>query len=602
MSDQGTKEYYIELFNSQNGPVKPGKPEGEGQGSGESMDQSVAKKKAGSKARANFAEQFTGTVDITTLETIKESTYQLNDNNYLTINRSKFRGIENNPEPSTEPISTPTSQQTYSLISRGDGMRGTLTISEPYSFDDGREFIELTAVLYNFPEEFKNSRDDVNFEGYTFGSEFENNGNLLGISNLFLKNELNPDLKLYGLKGDIEIDNREIEEAEVIKVFESTLVDKNTFEPIVNATIDDGKGNQTKTDKNGNFKIQIPLNKIDPKPAKLIISSPNYSQETITPVTQDGNVRDTLGIIPLTTTKEQIQEDERNEILLPEPQIKSLQALKTDFETKKQIAINNLIIRLKTVLLPQILNMIALFGISKIQEALGKKFGDLNATCPANIDELNKLIARKNKLTKALNNLYNFLETVEVGVNILDKTITAADIALTTAQALTFVPSTIATPIPSAASNIVEKIRRELKKYKIISSSTLLVLEILTEILFKIIQYLNLLDSLIEGCTQQLPESSQPEQVQQQISNDLLRATEEQSKQLSPVVTNVNGFEMGVISEDGETDFSLKRRQAIAKNKAGVIMLRGELSFSSNDQILIDELVFYIKQNDLKAD
>ena len=245
--------------------------------------------------------------------------------------------------------------------------------------------------------------------------------------------------------------------------------------------------------------------------------------------------------------------------------------------------------------------MIAVFGISKIQEALGKKFGDLNATCPANIDELNKLIARKNKLTKALNNIYNFLERIELGVKILDGTITAADAALTTAQALTFIPSTVATPIPSASSNTVEKIRRELKKYKLISSSTLLVLEILTEILFKIIQYLKLLDSLIEGCTQQLPESSQPEQVQQQISNDLLKATEEQSKQLSPVITNVNGFEMGVISEDGETDFSLKRRQAIAKNKAGVIMLRGELSFSSNDQILIDELVFYIKQNDLKA-
>mgnify|MGYP003137474192 CR=1 FL=1 len=399
-----------------------------------------------------------------------------------------------------------------------------------------------------------------------------------------------------------KISNMSFQEAEVINIFESTLVDKNTFEPIVNATIDDGKGNQTKTDKNGNFKIEIPLNKINPKPAKLIISSPNYSQETITPVTQDGNVRDTLGIIPLTTTKEQIQEEERKEILLPEPQIKSLQALKTDFETKKQIAINNLIIRLKTVLLPQILNMIAIFGISKIQEALGKKFGDLNATCPANIDELNRLIAKKNKLTKALNNLYNFLETIEVGVKILDKTITAADIALTTAQALTFVPSTALSPIPSASSNVVEKIRRELKKYKIISSSTLLVLEILTEILFKIIQYLKLLDSLIEGCTQELPDSQESsEQIQQQISNDLLKATEEQSKQLSPVITNVNGFEMGVISENGETNFSLKRRQAIAKNKEGVIMLRGELSFSSNDQILIDELVFYIKQNNLKA-
>jgi hypothetical protein len=59
---------------------------------------------------------------------------------------------------------------------------------------------------------------------------------------------------------------------------------------------------------------------------------------------------------------------------------------------------------------------------------------------------------------------------------------------------------------------------------------------------------------------------------------------------------------MGVIPVEGTTNDQLLRRKAIARNKAGVIMLQGEPSFSSNDQILIDELIFYIKQNDLKAD
>ena len=59
---------------------------------------------------------------------------------------------------------------------------------------------------------------------------------------------------------------------------------------------------------------------------------------------------------------------------------------------------------------------------------------------------------------------------------------------------------------------------------------------------------------------------------------------------------------MGVVTVEGATDQGLKRRKAIARNSDGIIMLQGEPSFSSNDQILIDELVFYIKQNDLKAD
>ncbi len=57
---------------------------------------------------------------------------------------------------------------------------------------------------------------------------------------------------------------------------------------------------------------------------------------------------------------------------------------------------------------------------------------------------------------------------------------------------------------------------------------------------------------------------------------------------------------MGTEVED--TQKSIKRKRGIAKNPNGVVMLKGEWSFSSNDQILIDELTFYIKQNNLKAD
>ena len=56
---------------------------------------------------------------------------------------------------------------------------------------------------------------------------------------------------------------------------------------------------------------------------------------------------------------------------------------------------------------------------------------------------------------------------------------------------------------------------------------------------------------------------------------------------------------MFVIPEN--TPKPLKRKQAIAKNSEGVVMLKGGLSYSSNEQILIDELIFYIQQNDLKA-
>ena len=54
--------------------------------------------------------------------------------------------------------------------------------------------------------------------------------------------------------------------------------------------------------------------------------------------------------------------------------------------------------------------------------------------------------------------------------------------------------------------------------------------------------------------------------------------------------------------ETEKTENPLKRKRSIAKNADNVTILKGEWSFSSIDQILIDELVFYIQNNNLKAD
>ena len=61
----------------------------------------------------------------------------------------------------------------------------------------------------------------------------------------------------------------------------------------------------------------------------------------------------------------------------------------------------------------------------------------------------------------------------------------------------------------------------------------------------------------------------------------------------------VNGFTL--TTETESTTNVLKRTRAIAKNSQGVILLTGEYSLTSIKQILIDELVFYIQINDLKA-
>ena len=288
---------------------------------------------------------------------------------------------------------------------------------------------------------------------------------------------------------------------------------------------------------------------------------------------------------------------------LPEAQIKALIAQKEDVNVMFQKALNKAIHHLKTVVLPAVIMQLAAFGIAKAQEAANKKYNELTNSCPSNMDELNKIIKKKNQLVKSLNNMYTFLDSISKAVGFIDGLLSAIQIAL---QALSIssllpIPSVPGVPtLPPGIANKIEGISDKVKKFKNISSSTFVILSILRTTLGTILEYLNIVDTLIQGCAQEMTASGTTQLEENlQISKELTALTRQQSNQLSPVVTNINGFEMGVETEENTTN--LKRRRAIARNKQGVVMLKGEWSFSSIDQILIDELVYYIEQNDLKA-
>jgi hypothetical protein len=391
--------------------------------------------------------------------------------------------------------------------------------------------------------------------------------------------------------GTIELDEESelLDEVEIITITVKGKVIDDKKNPLPGATIksllnDDSAVSQT----TGDFTLNLKHTKSD-IPFNISVSAEGYgSKSDITPFNgpPDNTVRRNLGPIQLNPLQVDLQDDVAEELPLEEIQVKALKASKINFEMAQQQALNQVITTAKTVLIPAILTQLAAFGITKASEAIKKNFKDINVTCPSNLEELNAAIAKKNRLVKQLNNIYKFLERVKVGVQIVDGLISAAQIAL---------PILLATPPPGSTAVASEKIERELKKYKLISSVTLMVLVILIQILERTLAYLALLDQSIGKCA---IEGALP---QEQLTTDLLTSTQFQSTQLSPVVTNVNGFEMSVIDVDNVTIDGLKRRRAVARNSQGIIMLQGEPSFSSNDQILIDELVFYIQQNDLKA-
>jgi len=336
---------------------------------------------------------------------------------------------------------------------------------------------------------------------------------------------------------------------------------------------------------------------------KLEITAVDYEKYSIVPLKGDGSYRNNLGIIGLNSTKAQLDNDILNNLLVPELQITEATDSKKDAKWWQNQKLIDLLNKLKEVLIPIILGMIAKFGITKLNELYQDNKSDINdslteAFCPTP-EELEKLIQRKNKLVKQLNNAQ---KTIEVALKIVGITRSFTQIFTAIARGIDVAQLALPTSLPGVTAGQIQKvddvkkgILDKTEQFNIIINDIFLTLNILRSVLVQIISYLGLLDKLIEKCYEgsKLPE-------QEQLSAELTALTQEQAEQKSPVVTIVNGFTMGVETEN--TTNSLKRRRATATNAGGVVMLRGEWSFSSIDQILIDELVFYIQVNDLKAD
>ena len=222
---------------------------------------------------------------------------------------------------------------------------------------------------------------------------------------------------------------------------------------------------------------------------------------------------------------------------------------------------------------------------------LGEKLDELKS-CP-NENKLKEIVKRKNKLVKTLNDILKIVETSLKVAGITQGVIVVLDVAVKLLKNTPIPPPIDPSGVISQQKdNNQPKIEKVLELSKKINGSVLSILVVLRQNLVLVLDLLKMLDGLVQDCY--------PEAGQSDLRAELLELVKEESNQESPLVTNVNGFEMGVETE--KTTSTLKRKRAIARNKQGIIMLKGEFSYSSIDQILIDELSFYIQTNNLKAD
>lgn len=369
----------------------------------------------------------------------------------------------------------------------------------------------------------------------------------------------------------------------------------------------DSNGNkEIKTDAKGEFDLRfgtviIPNlnNKVIVQP-RVLYSMDGYAPTEQTIISGNGEV---LQILPI---KSLLNIDKAAEIQAEKikQEVNNLSDkianISLDAGEKLLVELKNRVLNFVKViqnrLFPLAIGLLILFGITKLAQID-------RAKCPNNA-LLKECIRRRNSIVRQLNQIYGviILNTALVGLFLyLSTFFTSGKIAIGS------IPFPVAVPpgvgVPYSLISKLEKIQQLFEKLsdinKELKKALIIALIFLIASLILILLYLKKIDELINKCSGgSIPMA--------EINNELLALTTGQTLEGEPVIQNVNGFKMDVVvdenSKQGFGEGVLYSRYAVAKNSTGITILKGEPSFSADSQILIDELSFYIRNNNLKAD
>ena len=237
-----------------------------------------------------------------------------------------------------------------------------------------------------------------------------------------------------------------------------------------------------------------------------------------------------------------------------------------------------------------------------------KEFADQN-TCPDKVT-LNKIrqqrdliVSQLNKIGKTLNIITISLTGVSTFLNILQGVLNGIELAKIAAKvaALAFPPLAATLPpllntLNSAkqATLIDDKGNSRLQKLNSIIGGAALVASIIGGYILTATTLLKSIDTFLEKCDPNNLPSPISKEIQD-ISDAQLQVNTNQNENQS----TYQGFiiEIEIIPYTP----TVNRRRALGKNQQGITLIQTELSFTTDDQTLINELKLIIDRDNLKA-
>ena len=245
-----------------------------------------------------------------------------------------------------------------------------------------------------------------------------------------------------------------------------------------------------------------------------------------------------------------------------------------------------------------------------------KKFLDANA-CPdeATIEKIirirNLIVSQLNKIGKIINIITISLTGVATFLSLLQGAIKAIDIAKIAAKAAAASFAPLALTLPTVINTlsqakttaiIDDKGNSRLQKYISIIGGAALVASIIGGFILVAIILLNSIDAFIQKCSPSIPNQNTPNTNNKliPISKEIQDIAELQAKSTQAQnETTYKGF--NIIIELVPYTPTVNRRRALGQNQDGITLIQTELSFTTDDQTLINELKLIIDKDNLEA-
>jgi hypothetical protein len=276
-----------------------------------------------------------------------------------------------------------------------------------------------------------------------------------------------------------------------------------------------------------------------------------------------------------------------------------LNATPSDLKSTGLAKLPNLIITLGnqilTIINPSLETLISKYNITSGDCLTEAQFNELINQRNNIVDQLNRISKTLNVVTITLTGASTFLNLLQSAINGIEVAKIAAKIAALAFPALAATLPTTLNTLNSAKTQLLldNKGNSRLTKISNIVGGAALAASIVGGYILKAITLLKSIDLFLQKCDPNLSSLTPISKETQDIADAQLQAETTQNQ------TTYNGF----IIEIEEIPYApgVVRRRAVGKNQQGIVLIQTELSFTTDNQTLINELKLIIDRDNLKA-